>query len=189
MYPIQRKIHSTTPQSLATWTDMTINASDALDKLLAIEEIKQLFAARLRCMDNKEWDRYAGFHTDDVVSDSWASPDAAPQTDASQSGKQVTGSQALAAAIRSTLDGAVTVTSVHHGHTPEITLTSATTATGIWAMEDKLWWTNTATGTTEHLHGYGHYHEEYRLENGRWLISYRNLTRLRVDSTPGFHDR
>lgn len=168
-------------------TPTTITLSPA-EQLLAIEEIKRVFAGRLRCMDNKEWDRYAGFHTDDVVSDSWSSTDAAPQADGTARGS-VTGSQALADAIRGTLDGPVRVTSVHHGHTPEITLTSDTTATGVWAMEDKLWWTNAETGVEEHLHGYGHYHEEYRLVEGRWLISYRNLTRLRVDSTPDFHNR
>ncbi len=49
-------------------------------------------------------------------------------------------------------------------------------------MEDHLWWVN--GDQEEHLHGYGHYHEEYRKENGRWLISRRALTRLRVDTTP-----
>ena len=34
-----------------------------------IEEIKKLFAARLRCMDTKDWDHYGDFHTEDVVSD------------------------------------------------------------------------------------------------------------------------
>lgn len=29
--------------------------------------------------------------------------------------------------------------------------------------------------------------EEYRLVAGRWLISYRSLSRLRVDATPGFY--
>jgi hypothetical protein len=53
-------------------------------------------------------------------------------------------------------------------------------------MEDQLWWTN--GDAEEHLHGYGHYHELYRLEGGQWLISYRKLTRLRVDTTPHFFD-
>ncbi len=96
------------------------------------------------------------------------------------------GPTALAAAIRNTLDGNVFVTTVHHGHTPEITLTSDTTATGIWAMEDELWWTN--GDAEEHLHGYGHYHEKYRKVEGKWLISYRTLTRLREDHTPNFYD-
>ncbi|MDH6676950.1 hypothetical protein M2284_001148 [Rhodococcus sp. LBL1] len=144
------------------------------EQLLAIEEIKRLFAARLRVMDTKQWDRYGPLHTDDVVSESWGAD------------SRVVGPTALAAAIRNTLDGNTFVTTVHHGHTPEITLTSDTTATGIWAMEDELWWTN--GDVEEHLHGYGHYHEEYRKVEGTWLISYRTLTRLRETSTPNFYD-
>lgn len=76
------------------------------------------------------------------------------------------------------------ITSVHHGHTPEIALTSDTTARGIWAMEDSLWWTN--GDHEEHVQSYAHYHEEYRKVDGRWCISARRLTRLRVETTPGF---
>jgi hypothetical protein len=32
------------------------------------------------------------------------------------------------------------------------------------------------------IRGYGHYHEQYRKEGGKWLISTLELTRLRVDS-------
>ncbi len=163
----------------------------AAEQLLAVEEIKRTFAGRLRCMDTKDWDSYASFHTDDVVSDSWRSQGAAQPSRAVRTDAPVTGGAALTAAIRATLDGAVPVTSVHHGHTPEIELTSDTTARGVWAMEDRLWWTRPgADGDTEEwLHGYGHYHEEYRCVDGRWLISYRALSRLRVDATPGFYDR
>ena len=144
------------------------------EQLLAIEQIKKVFAARLRIMDTKQWDLYGSVHTEDVVSESYGP------------GKQVTGREGLTNAIRNTLQGNVFVTSVHHGHTPEITLTSDTTATGIWAMEDELWWTN--GDVEEHLHGYGHYHEEYRKVDGAWLISYRKLTRLREVHTPSFFD-
>ena len=145
-------------------------------------------------MDTKDWDRYASFHTDDVVSDSWASdgaaqPDRATREaggDASTAGR-VCGGAALTAAIRATLDGDVPVTSVHHGHTPEIEVTSAVTARGVWAMEDRLQFD--ADGRREWLHGFGHYHEEYRKVGGRWLISYRRLSRLRVDASPGFYRR
>ncbi|MGO4202649.1 nuclear transport factor 2 family protein [Rhodococcus sp. TAF43] len=146
----------------------------AAEQLLAIEEIKRVFAARLRIMDTKQWDLYGTFHTDDVVSESWGA------------GSRVVGPEALTAAIRNTLDGNTFVTTVHHGHTPEITLTSDTTATGIWAMEDELWWTN--GDDEEHLHGYGHYHEEYRKVEDKWLISYRTLTRLHEIHTPNFFD-
>ncbi|WP_255583494.1 nuclear transport factor 2 family protein [Dietzia sp. ANT_WB102] len=165
----------------------------AAEQLLAVEEIKKVFAGRLRCMDTKDWERYASFHTDDVVSDSWNSPGAARPAEDSESavstarGGPVVGGAALTAAIRATLDGDVPVTSVHHGHTPEITLTSETTAVGVWAMEDRLWFTRGSE--TEWLHGYGFYHEEYRKVAGRWLISYRRLERLSVDATPGFYTR
>ena len=92
----------------------------------------------------------------------------------------------LSATISTLLGGPTAVTTVHHGHAPEIELTSDDTARGIWAMEDKLWWTN--GDHEEHLHGYGHYHEEYRKVDGRWLISYRKLTRLREDVSEGFFD-
>lgn len=172
-----------------------MSMSTPIEQLLAIEEIKRVFAGRLRCMDTKDWDRYATFHTEDVVSDSWNSPGAAqpaggPAGTAApgrRAGAPVVGPAALTEAIRSTLDGRIPVTSVHHGHTPEIELTSEATARGVWAMEDRLWFTRGEI--TEWLHGYGHYHEEYRKAGGRWLISYRRLERLRVDASPGFYDR
>ena len=165
-------------------TDITLSTGD---QACAIEAIKRTFARRLRCMDTKQWEVYPTLHTDDVVSETW---DGLPDNDnwapKEAAGNRVVGKEPLTRAIRSLLDGGTTVTTVHHGHTPEIELTSDTTATGIWAMEDKLWWTNGEA--EEHLHGYGHYHEQYRLEHGLWLISYRKLTRLRVDTTPHFFD-
>ncbi|MCR5976663.1 nuclear transport factor 2 family protein [Gordonia jinghuaiqii] len=154
------------------------------ETVLAIDEIKRLFAARLRYMDTKQWHLYAGLHTDDVVSETWGGlpDDKQPRTD--DTANRVVGNTKLADTIRALLDGPVSVTTAHHGHSPEIELTSDTTARGIWAMEDNLWWSD---GDQEyHLRGFGHYHEEYRKVNGRWLISYRKLTRLRVDASPDF---
>ncbi|OZG28692.1 bile-acid 7-alpha dehydratase [Williamsia sp. 1138] len=158
-----------------------------VEQLLALEEIKRVFSARLRCMDNKQWHLYPTFHTTDVISETFADlpVDGQPTTDGVTN--RVVGNELLGKTIEAVLDGDKKITSVHHGHTPEIDLTSDTTATGVWAMEDKLWWINT-DGTEEHLHGYGHYHEEYRCVDGKWLISFRSLSRLRVDETPRFHE-
>ena len=153
-----------------------------VERLLAIEEIKAVFAGRLQCLDAKDWEHYGDFHTEDVVSDTWRD---ARRGDAAA--PVIVGREALSAAIRATLDGSVPITSVHHGHTPQIELTTDTTARGVWAMEDRLWWTHGEV--EEHLHGWGHYHETYRKVDGRWLISSRTLTRIRVDVTPGFLDR
>jgi len=153
----------------------------AAEQLTAIEAIKSLFAARLHCLDLKEWEKYGDFHTEDVVSDSWVDlPDgAAPEVTG-----QVVGRVNLVAAIRLALGAATHITTVHHGHTPQIELLSDSTARGVWAMEDLLWWTH--HGREEHFHGFGHYREEYRKVDGRWLIGRRILTRLRVDHTPDY---
>ena len=77
--------------------------------------------------------------------------------------------------LRATLDGVVTV---HHGHMPEIVLTSPTTATGIWALEDRLRWPDGSA-----MQGFGHYHETYEKAAGEWRITSSTLTRLSMDFT------
>jgi hypothetical protein len=61
-------------------------------------------------------------------------------------------------------------------HAPEITLTSATTATGVWALEDVV-----RLGPGINLNGRGHCHETYAKLDGRWRIKTSTLTRLRED--------
>src|SRR5262249_52414912 len=77
--------------------------------------------------------------------------------------------------VRSYLPDVVTV---HHGHMPEITITSPTTATGIWSMEDRC----TFPGGRD-MNGFGHYFEDYEKVGGDWRIKTMKLTRLRVDVT------
>jgi len=82
------------------------------------------------------------------------------------------------------VDGKVKLTTVHHAHTPEITLISPTTAKGVWAMEDLLWW-RTATGRSICMAGAIITKPTSKI-GGNWFIQSRVLTRLRVDSTPDF---
>jgi uncharacterized protein (TIGR02246 family) len=132
-----------------------------------MEAIKQLKARYFRTMDTKDWDTMRQVFTDDVVMDT---------TDSG--GDIVTGADRFLAFLRQALDAVVTV---HHGHTPEIELTSASSASGIWAMEDMLRWPD-----GRELHGYGHYHETYEKGDGVWRIKSSTLTRLRMDLTePG----
>ena len=68
-------------------------------------------------------------------------------------------------AIAEFVKGAVhPVETVHHGHMAEIEITSATTARGVWAMEDKLRWP--VGSPIRSMHGYGHYHETYEKIDG-----------------------
>jgi hypothetical protein len=59
---------------------------------------------------------------------------------------------------------------------PELHLDSATEASGIWAMEDRIWWADGAP--VSRLVGYGHYHETYRRTSDGWRIASMRLTRL-----------
>jgi uncharacterized protein (TIGR02246 family) len=135
-----------------------------------IEAIKQLKARYCRLLDTKDWAGYRQLFTDDVTMDT---------TDSG--GGVVTGADEFLAFLVNVLDDVVTV---HQCHTPEITLTSPTGATGIWAMEDML---RFADGTQ--LHGYGHYHETYRKDDDGWRIASSTLTRLRMDITPAVPGR
>ena len=130
-----------------------------------IEAIKQLKARYCRTMDTKDWSAMRQLFTDDV------------EMDTSESGGGVVGgADAIVSFLQETIGEVVTV---HQCHTPEIDLTAATTASGIWAMEDMLRWPD---GTE--LHGYGHYHETYEKVDGRWRINRCVLTRLRMDVIP-----
>ncbi len=129
------------------------------------EAIKQLKARYFRTMDTKDWDGMRQVFTDDAV------------IDTTQSGGNVSsGADEFMDFLRPTLQDVLTV---HHGHMPEIELTSATTASGIWSMEDMLRFPDGSE-----LHGYGHYHETYTKIDGTWRISSLTLTRLRQDMTP-----
>ena len=136
----------------------------ALERYEAVEAIRQLKARYFRTMDTKDWDAMRLVFTDDVVIDT---------TDSG--GNVVEGGDEMISFLREVLGPVVTV---HHGHMPEIELTSPTTATGIWALQDLLIWPD---GTR--MLGFGHYHETYEVVDGGWRIKSSRLTRLHTDFT------
>jgi hypothetical protein len=141
---------------------------DPVERLEAMEQIRLLKARYFRCMDTKDWDGFGEVFAPDAVMDM-----------TSEGSDVTTGNREIAAFVQSVIGD---VTTVHHGHMPEIELTSATTATGIWAMEDKLRWPEHAVFGS--MHGYGHYHETYEKVDGEWRIKTLRLSRLRVDFDP-----
>lgn len=141
---------------------------DPLARLTAVADIVNLVARRCRSLDTQDWDAYAACHTTDVVS--WAIGSE------QGSAEPARGIDAVLAFLRAQLAGATTV---HQVHSPEITVTSISTASGTWAMEDRVWWQR--DGRERWLHGFGHYEETYRKDDGRWLIASRRLVRTRVE--------
>jgi SnoaL-like domain len=75
--------------------------------------------------------------------------------------------------------------SIHHGMLPEIDVTSATEATGIWCMEDRITWSDAAAAKTgvKTLHGFGRYREEYRDGGSGWQIRRLQLVRDLVNTS------
>lgn len=137
---------------------------DNVEKLLDIEAIKQLKARYCRLLDAKDWDGWRMLFADDFHSDT-----------AESGGKSIVGADDFVAFVRSAL-GQPTRATVHQVHAPEIELTSDTTATGIWVLEDVV-----RFGFGLNMKGYGHYHERYEKIDGVWKIQYSRLTRLRED--------
>jgi hypothetical protein len=145
-----------------------------IERLTAIEEIKQLKARYFRCMDTKDWPGLLAVFSPDAEFDMRG--EAADKSKAADA--LIVGNANIMPFIRNAV---LELTTVHHGHMPEIEIISATTAKGIWAMEDVLRWPAGAAVKT--LHGYGHYHETYRKTEEGWRIQSSRLSRLRVDIT------
>lgn len=146
-----------------------------LQRLADIDEIRQLKARRIRAIDTKDWATYEAVHA----------PDHYSQNDGE---RRWDGAKANTDRLADLFVG---VQTIHHVHTAEIELTSPASATGIWAMEDYLYWKQ---GGDDHwLHGFGFYYETYRKQEGLWLFTSRRLKRTRVMTSPGAalgqHDR
>src|SRR5690348_961576 len=130
--------------------------------LIEIEAIKQLKARYCRHLDTKDWVAWRAIFSDDFLSDT-----------SQAGGKLISGADEFVAFTRRGVGARVTA---HQVHAPEIELTSAATARGIWALEDVV---RLAPGVN--LRGYGHYHETYEKIDGHWRITSSRLTRLRED--------
>jgi uncharacterized protein (TIGR02246 family) len=127
-----------------------------------LEAIRRLKARYFRTMDAKDWDGMRQVFTDDAVIDT-----------SEAGGGVVRGADGFMTFLQEALRDAVTV---HQGHMPEIDVTSETTATGIWALNDIVIWPNGVR-----LDGYGHYHETYEKGTDGWRIKSSKLTRLHTD--------
>ena len=142
-----------------------------IERLVAIEAIKQVKAKYFYGLDHKDWDLWRR--------EVWA-PDA--RLEVPEADVVVTPFDTLVEWVKASVGDQV---SVHHGHMPIIEFTSDSEARVIWAMEDRLYRTREfpLEDGAIHLHGFGHYRETYvKLDTG-WRIRSSRLTRLRVEST------
>lgn len=140
---------------------------NSIERLVAIQELEQLKAKYWFALDRQDWEMWR-----DQV---WA-PDAELDV-AAETEYKVGPRNALIEWVKQQF---VDQISVHHGHTPIIEITSDTTATGIWAMEDRLYRGKKHVLGAGFVLGFGHYHETYVKLDVGWRIRTSRLTRLRA---------
>ena len=151
----------------------TAPALSIADQAMAIEEIHQLKARYMRCMDAKDWVCWEGVFAPDfhfkAGSLEW------------HSGKEMVQSTHLTGLFDR-------VKTVSHAYTPEIEILSPTTARGTWACDFFHYWpagTGKAEGkeivTPGHWnHTDGYYHDTYVKIGNKWFIQSEEITPIRA---------
>ena len=138
-----------------------------LERLEAIEDIKVLKARRDRFVDTKDWEALEALHVPDHRS---YNGDYKPWTSAAE----------MIANVREIMKDLRTA---HHSHTPEITFSSPTEASGIWAMTGISLWEQ--DGQEHWFIAAGHYYETYQKRAAQWLFTSRRLEYLLTKTSPG----
>ena len=140
---------------------------DFLKKMEEVEAIKQLKYRYIRAIDQKLWD----------VMENCFTPDA---TSSYSGGKYAfDGRDAIMKFLTESMSRP-TFLSSHRVHQPEIELTSPTTATGTWAMDD--WVIDEQHGIT--IHGAAFYKDRYVKVGGEWKIEHTGYERTFEEMAP-----
>ena len=142
---------------------------DRIERLEAIEAIRNLKARYFRLIDTKQWAELRGLFADDLKI---VTPE----------GKVwLEGGQAYADSLAFGLSSAV---SCHQGLAGEVDVLDGESAKAVWAMQDIITWEEKHPREGwKAIVGRGHYHETYRKEGGEWRIATLSLTRLSLDIT------
>jgi hypothetical protein len=126
-----------------------------------LEAIRQLKYAYFRTLDLKQFDELGLLLTEDA-------------TASYEDGKTVLeGRQAIVSWLSEALSSPGIVTE-HHGHHPEITLTSDTTATGTWYLQDRV----VVPAADLEIGGTAFYSDRYRRGEQGWRIAHTGYMRV-----------
>jgi len=129
------------------------NLEARIRKLEDLEGIKRVKYKYFRCIDQGLWDEIGGCFAEKGVAD--YGPD-----------RLLQGRAAITKFFKETIGPAYSMC-VHQGHNPEIDLTSDTTATGIWELENFMVTAKTNMG----FWIAAFYEDEYVKEKGEWKIN------------------
>jgi hypothetical protein len=132
-----------------------------MDTAAELEAIRRLKYAYFRTLDLKQFDELGALLTEDA-------------TAAYEDGRTVLDGRA---AIVDWLSGALRdpgMVTEHHGHHPEITLTSDTTAEGTWYLQDRV----IIPAADLEIGGTAFYADRYRRTGEGWRIAHTGYTRV-----------
>lgn len=148
-----------------------------VEHIKAIEEIKRIKAQYFRGVDTSDADLVRSILAEDCVLDYVGCC-----TDPATGQDFLPAMNVVMRGLASWPDGgmrAAGIVSVHQGHHCEITLTSDTTASGVWSMTDRLYMPAGAPYAL--MQGFGWYHETYEKILGAWKIKTVRIERIRVE--------
>lgn len=147
-----------------------------IERLVAIEEIKQCKARYWRAIDSKDFELLRTVMADDVVFDTSESTHDPVRGQLPLFPAKHEPSRSLEEVIRNANKAMGSdVQSAHMGHIPEITLTSDTTAEAIFPFEDRV--LKHGYGA---FNGYGYYTDTFEKINGEWRVKTSKINRYRV---------
>ncbi|GGK71670.1 hypothetical protein Sme01_26180 [Sphaerisporangium melleum] len=152
-----------------------------LERLVIIEDIRRLMARYVGYADQQRWQDLAGLFVPDGTF--------TPHKPDGTVWLRMEGREQIAATIGSSAGPGDTL--VHHLFSDEIDVESATSARGVFSMEDIISRPEKDDGEAEApedfpfkgMHGFGHYHGHFVKIDGTWFIAELVQTRLRLDFT------
>jgi hypothetical protein len=131
--------------------------------IIAFVELSQAKARYCRALDTRDWTSLAELMTTDVEFG---------MSEGDAEAEMIAGRDQTLAMLQSLVAATKTT---HHVHMPEITV-NGDEAQVIWAMQDRAVWENGLSVT-----GFGHYHERWLRQDGRWKIASLKLIHLLMD--------
>lgn len=147
------------------------------ERLGAIEDIKQLKAKYFRGVDSADGELVRGILAEDCELDYIGCC-----TDPSSGQDFMPAMNVVLKGLDSWISDAFKnagIITVHQGHNSEITVTTDTTAKGIWSFTDRFFMP--PGSPFSRLTGYGHYHESYEKIGGEWKLKTTRITRIWVE--------
>jgi hypothetical protein len=134
---------------------------DDVDTAAELEAIRQLKYAYFRTLDLKEFDALGALLTEDAT------------TSYEDGRTQLSGRAAIVEWLAQSL-GDAGIATEHHGHHPEITLTSPTTAEGRWYLQDRV----IVPAADLEIGGTAFYDDRYVRTPDGWRIAHTGYVRV-----------